>query len=472
MTPDNNASTSAIKGPDFSGRDASAGALLLAPPSLSVTCEILILQFSGIGAMPVLILNGHIACDVLEWIGFEKVRRKLSQSTLYRYAISVRYFCDFCCSRSNELTSTSLFGDFFEARTHGYLAIGWKSVSTKTAKQNLESINRFIDWYSESRNIQKPNPKIEISVSWVEMTLEQERRNNSHLLSHLFRASKRSRSKSIRSFSVTRRADRGVFTRTKPSKGFRFEDYVLLLRHECNPRNKMLWLLLGAGGCRLCEALNLFLFDITCNPINASCEVLLVDPVYGPACVPAHGREWMSRKSYLASTFHAIPREELPFNSVQYVGWKGMKFQEGATAGVSWLHPYFGKLAWSTHTAYLSLRGTVCGNKHPWYFANFKTPVGEPLTANSVKSAFSGSCKRLGLRPPHNVHSLRHMYVTFLIQILGLSDVQAQYLVRHSTPTSTREYVDLQKDLVHRSMEAAAQRPDLFEGVLAHDENW
>jgi integrase len=466
MTSDDTSQAKAINDRDQSAENASAGAMSLAP-SKPLACEILILQFNGIGAMPVLILNGLIAGDFLDWIRFRKTKSLLSQSTLYRNAISIRLFCDFCSSQANQPTNNSILGGFFEARTHGYAVLGWNSVSARAAKQNLVSLNKFIDWYTETRQISNPNPMIEQSLGWVERMLEQERRNNSQMLAHLFQASKDSRTKSVRSLPVTRRADRGVFSRTSSPKGFRFEDYILVLRHERNPRNKMLWLLFGAGGCRLCEALNLFLFDITCNPLNTSCEVLLVDPVYGVVEGLAYGGETTSRKSYLASNFHTVPREELPFNSVQYVGWKGMKFQEGATAGVSWLHPIFGQLAWDAHLAYLDLRGTMCGSKHPWYFANFRAPVGEPLTANSVQSAFSDACKRLGLRPPHNVHSLRHMYVTFLIEILGLTDVQAQYLVRHSSPTSTREYVHLQKDLLRRSMEVAAQRPELFEGVLA-----
>ncbi len=466
MTADSNVLTGTIRDFDCGG-DADAGAISLIPSASRVVSEILILQFNGIGAMPVLILNGHIACDFLEWIKFRKAKGKCSQSTLYRNAMSIRLFCEFCSSQANQPTVNPIIGDFFEARTHGYAPLGWESVSARTAKQNLVSLNKFIDWYTETRQVSNPNPMIEISVSWVERMLEQERRNNSQMLAHLFQASKESRTKSVRSLSVTRRADRGVFSRTSSPQAFRFEDYILILRHERNPRNKMLWLLLGAGGCRLCEVLNLFLSDITSNPLNPSCEVLLVDPVYGAVHRQAHGGETMSRKSYLASNFHTVPREELPFNSAQYIGWKGMKFQEGATAGVSWLHPIFGRLAWDTHLAYLAPRGTMCGNKHPWYFDNFNAPVGEPLTANSVQSAFANACKRLGLRPPHNVHSLRHMYVTFLVEILGLSDVQAQYLVRHSSPTSTREYVHFQKDLLRRSMEVAAQRPELFEGVLA-----
>jgi integrase len=441
------------------------------PISAPTAVELLTLRFVGIGAMPVLLANGLIVLEVLEWLKFEKLREIKSQSSLYRYAISVRLLWEFCQSSETRPASVPILGAFFEARVHGYPQIGWTPVSVQTAKQNLVSIAQFLDWYSDTYKVCNPHPKIEVPLRWTELMQEHERRRKGELLAHLFPSTRRSRTKVTRVYPYSARADRGSISKTARPKGFRFDDYMLLLKHEENPRNRMLWLLLGAGGCRICEPLNSYLSDVGCDPQTGQCTMLLADPVYGPAFGKGDERSFVTRKSYLESKFGMVPREELPMNDGRFVGWKGMRWQDGRTAEVSWMLPQFGILAWNTHLEYLALRGTACGKRHPWYLVNLKHAPGEPLGAGNLKAIFAATCDRLGIGPPHNPHSLRHMYVTFLVEVLNLTLAQAQYLVRHCNITSTEKYVSLRKELTRSAIEWSAKHNHLLKPILGMYKN-
>jgi site-specific recombinase XerD len=134
----------------------------------------------------------------------------------------------------------------------------------------------------------------------------------------------------------------------------------------------------------------------------------------------------------------------------------------GNTAGVTWLHPYFGRLAWKSHVDYLEQRSSVCGSRHPWYFVNTRKFLGEPLSWGNLSQLFATRCRRLGIPPPHNVHSLRHMYVNFLLHVLGLSLAQAQVLVRHVSQESTANYATTCKEMTRRSLERLARDHPAF----------
>lgn len=436
------------------------------PISATTPVELLTLRFAGIGAMPVLLANGLVVLHVLEWLKFEKLRQKKSQSSLYRYAISLRLLWEFCQSCDISPGGAPILGAFFEARVHGHPKIGWTPISVSSAKQNLLSIAKFLDWYSETYKVRNPHPRIESPPHWTELINEHQRRRKEDMLAHLFPSTKRSRTKVARAFPYTARVDRGSISIIARPKAFKFDDYILLLKHEENLRNRMTWLLLGAGGCRVCEPLNSFLSDVGYDSQAGQCTILLADPVYGPASGKGDKPPFVTRKSYLGSKFGMVPREELPMNDGRYVGWKGMRFQEGRTAEVTWMLPEFGALAWQTHIKYLNLRGVVCGNRHPWYLVNLKHTPGEPLSAGNLKAIFAATCRRLGIGPPYNLHSLRHMYVTFLIEVLNLTLAQAQYLVRHSSISSTEKYISLSKEVTRRAIEWSAQHNQLLKPLV------
>ena len=66
--------------------------------------------------------------------------------------------------------------------------------------------------------------------------------------------------------------------------------------------------------------------------------------------------------------------------------------------------------------------------------------TGEPLSESNIQAVFAATCRRLGIRSPHNPHALRHLYVDTLVNVCGLPLHQAQILARHRSPESTEVY--------------------------------
>jgi integrase len=234
------------------------------------------------------------------------------------------------------------------------------------------------------------------------------------------------------------------------------EDFIKLIEFERNSRNLLIWLLLGGGGLRESEVVHLFTSDITCDEASLQAKILLAHPTYGSVVV---GSERFTRQSYLKERFGLVPRDQLPIYDQRQAGWKGMRFQTGETAGVTWLHPSFGVIAWQAHLNYLSLRRAAHARHHPWYFVNLKHSVGQPLTLNNLYQQLVATCRRLKLHSPNNPHALRHMYVHTIVNELGMPLEDAQILVRHSDLASTDLYAQASRELTRRSLEILAKQP-------------
>jgi hypothetical protein len=156
---------------------------------------------------------------------------------------------------------------------------------------------------------------------------------------------------------------------------------------------------LGGAALRESEATHLFTSDISYDKDSSQAEVLLADPTYGPLFAdPKEPR--LTRQAYLKERFGLVPRDQLSLFDLKYSGWKGMRFQKGDTAGVTWLHPSFGVKAWDARVEHLSLRNAAGAKHHLWYFVNFKHNTGEPLTRKNMYKELGIACKKLSLRSP------------------------------------------------------------------------
>jgi integrase len=323
-------------------------------------------------------------------------------------------------------------------------------VELSTAKRDVEVLGLFLDWYTIHYGIVSPNPFVEEPRQWGSIVAERARRYKFDLLFHLFSTTKESKKRRIRKYLPSKRAERGAApTKRRPEKKFRYEDFLLLIEHERDPRNLLIWLLLGAGGLRVSEVAHLFTSDLSWNLGSGQTEVLLVDPTYGRVNPKLPG----TRQEYLRSTFHCCPRDQLPLHHIAFAGFKGMRFQEAKTAGVTWLHTDFGRLAWKAHVKYLPFRRAVPARNHPWHLVNIKHNAGQPITLRNITELLKSACGRLSLRSPANPHALRHMYVDTLVNVLGIPLHEAQILVRHCTPESTEVYSRVSVEVTRRALE-------------------
>jgi integrase len=398
-------------------------------------CAVVTIRFRSVGYLPVIIDEGRVNVDILEYLQFLKEQEK-ADSTLILRATALRRFLDFYRWALPNASERPIIRAFFEALFHGNPELGWESVSLKTARRYVETIALFLDYFCDAHGIASPNPLIEEPRSWVSTIWERIRRYRSDPLYHLFDTTRRSSLKKRRLYLPAPKGSQAISIQVRKKKTFDYEEFIKLIEFERNARNRQIWLLLGAGGLRESEVVHLFTWDITYEMATHEESVLLAHPTYGT--VEVENRRF-TRQAYLKDHFGRLPRDQLPAYDLRQAGWKGMRFQTGDTAGVTWLNPSFGVSAWQAHLEYLPLRVAARAH-HPWYFVNFKHCVGEPLTLKNLYQQLDSACKKLGLHTPSNPHALRHMYVDTIVNVLGMSLEDAQILVRHRDPASTAEY--------------------------------
>jgi site-specific recombinase XerD len=420
-------------------------------------CSIVLVQFKQVGCLPVLIDDGRINTDVLQFIRLKKERGK-SASTLNRYTAGLGRFSDFMKWAGPRPSERPIVKAFFEALVNGKVELAWSGVGTLTAKSHVESVAEFIDIFFDNRGLESPNPLIDVPRSWASTVAEMIRRHRSDPLYHLFFTTKKSRNHKRRLFLPLKSTDQGLPVRARsPEKTFHLEEFILLIEREENPRDRMIWLLLGAGGLRESEVVHLFTSDISPDNSSSDSAVLLAHPTYGRLNSENKGP---TRKAYLKQKYGLLPRNQLPYFDIHYAGWKGIRNQKNDTAGVTWLHPSFGASSWRSHIEYLSFRSAANAKHHPWYLVNLKrNNIGDPLTRSNLFQLLKAACKRLTLRSPSNPHALRHMYVDTLVHVLGMPLEEAQILVRHRDPESTAVYANISLELTRRALEKLGKLP-------------
>lgn len=430
-----------------------------ASDALNPWCSVLFVQFEHIGCLPVLIYDGQINSDVLRFLRFQRERGR-APSTLNRSATGLGKFSDFIRWASAHPSERPIIKAFFKALVHGHVELGWQGVGLETAKSHIDSVAQFIDNYCENRGLESPNPVIDVPRSWASTVAELIRRHKSDPLYHLFFSTKKSRTRKRRLVVPLESSDQASPIKTRnPEKTFSLEDFVKLVEFEENARDCLIWLLLGAGGLRESEVVHLFSSDISLDTESSEAAVLMAHPTSG---LLNSNNTGPTRQSYLKRQFGLLPRNQLPVFDTHYAGWKGIRFQKHATAGVTWLHPSFGDLAWTSYVDYLRLRSAANAKHHPWCFVNLKHDVmGDPMTLSNLYQLLSAACKRLGLRSPSNPHSLRHMYVDTIVRVLGMPLEQAQIMVRHRNTQSTAIYVNIAKELTRRSLETLGKQPTI-----------
>lgn len=421
--------------------------------------SVVFVTFEHVGCLPVLINDGIVNADILRFAHFTYQQGK-SLSTLNLLARGLGYFSDFLKWAEPRPSERPIVSAFFEALVHGNTDLAWAGVSIVTARLHVESVAKFIDHFCDVRGQDSPNPLIDVPRNWASTVAELIRRHKSDPLYHLFFTTKRSRDRRRRLCLPLQSADRALpLKKGNVEKAFRLEDFITLIEFEDNPRDRMIWLLLGGGGLRESEAVHTFISDISLDDDSLQAAVLLAHPTYGPLNTDNVGP---TRKAYLKQHFGLLPRNQLPSFDIRFAGWKGMRFQKKDTAGVTWLHPSFGAVAWRSHVEYLRLRSATNAKHHPWYFVNLRSSnIGEPLTLSNLYQLLAAACKRLGLRSPSNPHSLRHMYVDTLVHVYAMTQEEAQIMVRHRDSQSTAVYMDTAKNLTRQALERLGKQPTI-----------
>jgi integrase len=445
----------------------------------TVTSQILNLRFTDRGqilAVSCVLINGEVSRPVLAWL-VSQARDNATPSSLERYAQAMRLFAAYYARFGSGTPAEALVRKFSDALEDGCPELGWKPVSGRTADNYFNALNQFCDWLvlqEGLKQFQHPNPVVEQRMTEPERVIAELRSKQSSMLHHLFLLTKEGKGiKEVR--KVKRRRNRfkkhhGGLTSLNDSTshatgyspiGMSLTDYWRLLELEKSPRNLLLWLLLGAGGCRVSETLNIFGTDIFYQQSAQQALVALANPVEGD--VPVARGSFMKRIQYLKQKYSLTPRCLLPKSDPLHAGWKGMvegglhdesipeiaEWADHRWSLVEWLLPVFGRMFWRAHVAYMEeKRGKVM--RHPYYFVNMKRNAGAPLTRSAVAQLLATACRHAGIKE-RRPHRLRHLYGNCLAD-WGIPLTTAQLMMRHVSPASTLVYYQASRSVTRKKL--------------------
>lgn len=219
-------------------------------------------------------------------------------------------------------------------------------------------------------------------------------------------------------------------------RAFPFDKIIPLIDSFPTCRDKSLYMFCAASGCRIHEALQILIEDIDIK----NRTVRLVDP-----------NSRITHDSYKKLT----PDER------SKLSWKGRN-----TDRVLLIQP-FGDLFFEYLEEYIK-HEYVAHNKHSFVFQNVRgNQKGKPFflsSASTRNEAFNKASQKIGVLEELNqgVHSLRHMYGTYLVNYFPKSDgtyglplAVVQKLMGHSTINATQRYARHDSELIAIELEYA-----------------
>jgi hypothetical protein len=206
----------------------------------SLWSAVVMVRFTSIGYLPVLIEDGAINLDVLEWLKFQQEKLR-ADSTINGCAIALKRFSDFLRWTRIDQIEKPIVKMFFESLVHGNSALGWKCTRVETSKRYVERLAGFMDFYTLTHGNESPNPFIQQPLTWGAVVAERIRRYKTDPLYHLLSTTKRSKTRKRRLYLPSLRADRGALPNNRrPDKKFLLEDFLKLVEWELNPRNLLI----------------------------------------------------------------------------------------------------------------------------------------------------------------------------------------------------------------------------------------
>ncbi|MDR3455900.1 MAG: hypothetical protein P4N60_00525 [Verrucomicrobiae bacterium] len=207
---------------------------------------ILPINWPRLGWTPVILNdNGLVLREALQYAARGK-RKQKSYTTLYRQALAISRMSDLWQVLGDDVGDQEILGCYFDALVHGDEELGWDGMNTTTAGRHLKYLNEFFDWWGLLTNRPSPNPMQEEHIGWISVLAEQKRQYGTNLLAHLLPAtiSGQGRRKS-RTVQPDQDARRNAAAQGRP-KAMDLPDYMKLIRDDEEPRNRALWLTLGA----------------------------------------------------------------------------------------------------------------------------------------------------------------------------------------------------------------------------------
>lgn len=369
-----------------------------------------------------------------------------------------------------------LIKQFYEGRLDGCEGLGWMPVSSKTALDDMEHVNKFSTFCHDNYGHIEANPSERILVSSMSTRdfnnwLAQARaRKRFDLLFHAYGTTQQGQG------IVTKPAFKPAGKkpkRVKTAKYFPPDRVLEFVSKAGNVRDTLCWLLMFYGGLRISELMHLYVRDISLDKRNGMARVVLADPREGKIQWTAKNGKQRNRirPDFLRERYGRVPREDYGDKHPERAGWKGMKYEDEQSCEslIYWSDPRIGQLFWKLHTEYMRSVRLRVPDKHPYYFVAMKDDAfGAPLKLKNLREQFYDTAKRIGLLPAQagvNPHGARHFYGYFGATWLRLSKEKLQVMMHHESILSTEVYYALDAKVVRDELALAHQR--MLEAVPA-----
>jgi len=435
----------------------------------------------------VILQDGKPGFIINKWI-YWLIEEGTPPSSLEQHIRAIMQLYEFCFRHYanaplNENQSHNLISDFINARKNGSVLMGWKpNPRTSTLQKYLRSINLFDKWNSTFNNHTKMNPSEEVFLNGYKASLLFRTKTKFDLLLHLHPS--RSHKAIIYTHNIHIDHKRFLINQHSVPKAFPIERFVDLVENTPNPRDQMLWLLMGGGSLRQSETLHLYYEDILGVTEHGLPRIRLADPETGTITWYKDGQQNSgSRRQYLEECYmnekyintrpelyNILPRT-LGIRGKNHVGFKGMTFSDNGENEIIdgrytnwnelfWIEPAMGYRFQKAYNEYVTSHfyDTPRGWPwHPWLFiATTKERYGTPLSLGAVRQAWKAALKRVRLEDSHlSPHSLRHMYGAYCASILQLPLELTRTLMHHASINSTQAYYHLRSSDVRNAITEA-----------------
>jgi len=445
------------------------------------------LDFPG-RAFPLVILNdGKPGYVINKWI-YWLIEEGTPPSSLEQHVRAIMQLYEFCLRfyhghAPTEVQSSTLLSDFINARKLGSELMGWKpNPRTSTLQKYLHSITLFDKWNALFHHQKRMNPSEDVFMDRYQRNLAYRQRVKFDLLLHL--SPSRAQKKTVYTHNIRIEHHRFRVNSNTIPKAFPIEQFIDLVEKTPNPRDQMLWLLMGGGSLRQSETLHLYYEDILGLAENGSPRVRLADPETGVISWHNEGQQQSgTRTEYLQQCYRnekfihtrpdlyqLVPRTR-GIRGKDHVGFKGMTFSDSGECAIIegkytlwnelfWIEPAFGHRFQKAYEEYVTTHFYNASPQwpwHPWLLINTtKDRYGTPLSLGAIRQAWKAALKRIGLGDCRlSPHSLRHMYGAYCASILQLPIEMTRTLMHHAAINSTQVYYHLRSSDVRNAITEA-----------------
>lgn len=445
-------------------------------------------DFPGRPVPLIVLANGKPGYAINQWV-YWLLQEGTPPSSLEKHIRAVMHLYEFHYRTYGGTPLTKqqaehLLADFLDAKRRGSELMGWKPDNRRESlKGYLKYINKFDEWQAAFHGAPRMNPSEERFMAAWEIYRDFQQHTKWDPMLHLFPS--RAHMKTEHEHKVRIEHQRFRVGNKRIPKAFPIERFVGLVEHTPNPRDQMLWLLMGGGSLRQSETLHLYYQDVLGVNADGATRIRLDDPDMGEISWESGGKTRKgSRTEYLQecyaneqfkftipALYRLAPRTQGKRGS-DHAGFKGMTFSsdgehefmaDGRIAywhEAFWCDPRFGIRFQHAYDEYISehFHGKARNwPHHPYLFITLeKSRYGLPMSLQGIRRAWGRALARIGMADCGlGPHSLRHMYGAYCASVLKLPLETTRILMHHANTTSTEVYYHLRSADVRQAITKA-----------------